>query len=314
MGHPMIQSDNLDLKILLGKLVLNVLYIKSGYFYRSMPEHRHSNGSYELHYIPSGQGRLIAEGKEFPLSPGSLYMTGPCVDHEQITDSSDPMFEYCIFFEALPSGRTNHGKLNGRSGCDSEDTSEIARLFLNTPFWIGQDSQQLQLVFEKLAWEINTRAIGYRRSITIQLEHIVIGLVRNYTNNQPTLQTAPLKTLDDKRMVLIENSILYNYKHITITTLADQLGLSIRQTERAVRKQYGMSLREKLQEARMQEAARLLDASLLTIGEIAVQVGYHSSESFATHFKKWHGATPSAYRVRVQDHVPSLPVRDAISR
>ncbi|SFD49605.1 AraC-like ligand binding domain-containing protein [Paenibacillus catalpae] len=298
MGHPMIQLDNLDLKLSLGRLVLNVLYIKSGFFYHSMPEHRHSNGSYELHYIPSGHGRLIATGREFPLSPGSLYMTGPGIDHEQITDPSDPMFEYCIFFEALPSGRNHHERLYGRSGGDSEDIREIARLFLETPFWIGQDSRQLQHVFEKLAWEINTRSIGYRRNITIQLEQIVIGLVRNYTNNQPTLQTAPLKTLDDKRMVLIENNILYNYKHITIRTLADQLGLSVRQTERAVHKQYGMSLREKLLEARLQEAARLLDTTLLTIGEISEQVGYQSSESFTSHFKKWQGLTPSAYRTR----------------
>ncbi|NIK68056.1 helix-turn-helix domain-containing protein [Paenibacillus sp. BK720] len=310
MGHPMIQLDNLDLKIMLGKLVLNVLYIKSGFFYHSMPEHRHSNGSYELHYIPSGHGRLVAEGREFPLSPGSLYMTGPGVKHEQITDPSDPMFEYCIFFEALPSGRHHHERLHGRSGDDSEDVCEIARLFLNTPFWIGQDNQQLQLVFEKLAWEINARAIGYRRCITILLEQTVFGLVRNYTNNRPTLQTEPLKTLDDKRMVLIENNLLYNYKHITIKTLAGQLGLSIRQTERAVRKQYGMSLRDKLQEARLQEAARLLDATLLTIGAIAEQVGYHTPESFTSHFKKWHGVTPSAYRARLARTNPVSPAEE----
>jgi AraC-like DNA-binding protein len=298
MAHPMIRLDNLDLKVMLGRYVFNILDLKSGYFHSSMPEHRHSNNSYELHYIPSGRGRLIAEGSDYALSSGILYMTGPGIAHEQITDPSDPMFEYCIFFETLPSGRQHRKHQAEANGEHSEDIAEIARLFMHTTFWIGQDRQQLQQVFEKLAGEINTRPIGYRRSMAILLEQIVIGLVRNYTNNRPTLQTAPQKTLDDKRMVLIENNILFNYKHITIEALADQLGLSVRQTERAVRKQYGMSLREKLLEARMQEAARLLDSAALTVGAIAEQVGYRSAESFASHFKKYHGLTASAYRER----------------
>lgn len=96
--------------------MLNVLYVKFGIFYQSFLEHNHSMKSYELHYIPRGQGILVANGSKYPIEPDTLYMTGPDIVHEQNTVLSDPMEEYCICFEVL----TNN--IN-----DDPDLSFIAR-------------------------------------------------------------------------------------------------------------------------------------------------------------------------------------------
>lgn len=100
---PSINIENMDIKLNLEGMVLNVLYVKFGYFYRPMPEHSHSHNSYELHYIPAGQGILYAQGERYAITPGTIYVTGPDIVHEQLPHPEDPMAEYCIFFEILPS-------------------------------------------------------------------------------------------------------------------------------------------------------------------------------------------------------------------
>lgn len=64
MDLPKLQIENMNVKISIG-LLLNVLYARFGTFYKSMQEHSHSNKSYELHYIPSGAGLLVANGGNY---------------------------------------------------------------------------------------------------------------------------------------------------------------------------------------------------------------------------------------------------------
>ncbi|WP_172251087.1 hypothetical protein [Saccharibacillus deserti] len=56
MTLPGMQVENMQMNLSLGGLRLNVLYIRSGTFFQSMPAHTHSGKSYGLHYIPAGRG------------------------------------------------------------------------------------------------------------------------------------------------------------------------------------------------------------------------------------------------------------------
>lgn len=67
--------------------------------FKPLPRHSHGNNSYELHYIPNGLGQAVIDGSSYELTPGTLYMTGPHVEHEQIPSPMDPMTEYSIYFQ-----------------------------------------------------------------------------------------------------------------------------------------------------------------------------------------------------------------------
>jgi len=56
----------------------------------------HSHTGFEIHIIPKGRGVINIEGTEFAVGPGEFYITGPFVKHEQTTDKSSPMGEYCL--------------------------------------------------------------------------------------------------------------------------------------------------------------------------------------------------------------------------
>lgn len=291
MNLPDINIGDLDIKLTLGTMVLNVLYVKFGYFYKAMPAHSHSQGSYELHYIPTGQGTLIAQGNRYAISPGTLFVTGPDVVHEQIPNLEDPMAEYCIFFEVLPgnsvSPNVKHQHLSEPS---------LPELLVANPFWIGQEDGTMLSLFEMLAEELSRGRIGVHHMATNILEMIVICLLRHYRGNHSAIPSLPLKTLDDSRLLMIENCFLYEYNSITLQQLANQLGLSTRQTERMVHKQYGMSFKDKKQQARMGAASRLLLTTQISVGEIAAQAGFATPEQFSNAFKKYFGETATQHK------------------
>ena len=66
---------------------LNFVYER---FERSIPSHSHGNGSYEIHYIPRGRGRALINGVSYEITPGTLFVTGPHVEHAQSPFLEDP--------------------------------------------------------------------------------------------------------------------------------------------------------------------------------------------------------------------------------
>ncbi|MBO5370078.1 MAG: helix-turn-helix transcriptional regulator [Clostridia bacterium] len=93
------------------------------------------------------------------------------------------------------------------------------------------------------------------------------------------------------------DSLLYDFqKDIKLTTIADVLGLSTKQTSRIIRKNYKMSLSELMKEKRLRTACILLTQSSMPISDIVEYINFPSESSFYSQFKKHYGCTPLAYR------------------
>ena len=225
----MLNISDADIKFQIENLKVTVIHMNYGVFYKPFPKHRHGNNFYEAHLVTSGSGTLIADGKEYKLSQGVLYMTGPLVVHEQIPEVSDPMDEYCIQFELRENKRQKGGR--------------IAALLKETTFWLGEDTQNIGLYFELLAKEEEHKQTGYLESVTNIANLILIALVRNYAGNGQSTEYVKI-TPDDKRMVITDNSFLYDSEELKLTDLAERLNLSTRQTERFLKKAYGKTFLE----------------------------------------------------------------------
>ncbi len=109
---------------------------------------------------------------------------------------------------------------------------------------------------------------------------------------------SPQNTRDSQlgRIFRLEN---YLYKdlsnNLSLCEIAEELHLSTRQLSRIIKKQYGMSFREKLFSLKMQSAARLLLLGK-SVSETAESVGYATSAAFMKAFKTHFGKTPAQYR------------------
>lgn len=280
--------DNFDLHFSLGEYDFHISNIVLERFERSIPRHSHSKNSYEIHYIPFGRGNAVINGNAYDIVPNTLFITGPFVEHSQIPDSGDPMCEYCIY---LKTGRTT-------APCGSSCEKELAGIFRRTPFWFGQDSQDIHTLMKQLFFELEHRYTGYAVQAQILLKQLIIKLVRNYEGTAQTNSPVDAPSLIDNKYLIIEECFLYEYRTLTLDTLASRLGLGIRQTERLLKIHYGKTFLQKKTEARMSAASILLQNPDLSITQIAEDTGYSCIEHFSASFRRYYGQSATAYRRR----------------
>ncbi len=87
---------------------------------------------------------------------------------------------------------------------------------------------------------------------------------------------------------------------ISLTNLAGRAAMSERTFLRRFREASGLAPMAWLQRERMFRAQEILEASDLSLGDIADQCGYLSLETFRVSFKRLVGTSPAAYRARFQ--------------
>lgn len=77
-----------------------------------------------------------------------------------------------------------------------------------------------------------------------------------------------------------------------ICELAGRVGLNTTKLKQGFRRQYGTTIFAYVRKLRMEEALELLTDGALTVGEVALAVGYNSFSSFSKAFFRYHGLLP----------------------
>ena len=288
---------NLDLTFSMDDVTFTVLSISNEQMITPIPRHSHSRNSYELHYISYGYGTLIADDATYRITPGTFYMTGPQVFHEQISDPDEPMREYGVYLKvSLPRKGTK---------------SELLRRFLGQSFFYGTADIEVYELMKKLISELEQGPDGQQLMLSALLQELIVQIARLYrmaptqatesvtkapSNARPQVAHAPDTHLpDDQTYLIIEEAFLYNYRDITLDSLAGLLSLSRRQTERLLRQHYNKTFLQKKKEARMSAACILLQAGDKSIASVAYELGYSSPEHFTHAFKNYYHVAPSAF-------------------
>ena len=253
--------NDMDIRFSLEGVSFHALNIVFEHFERTIPAHAHGNGCYEIHYISIGRGKLKAGGIYFDLTPNTLFVTGPHIEHAQTPVPDDPMEEYCVY---LKLDGTSHMKKN----------AAILPTFTEMPH----------------------RYTGFQEQVQLLLPRLVILLVRNYEELRISRTAFAPNNLADSKSVIIEEYFLYEYQSLSLSDLSDRLKLSPRQTQRLLMDYYGKTFQQKKAEARMSAAALLLSDPRKKIAEIAESLGYSSAEHFSSTFRRYYNLSPRDYR------------------
>lgn len=280
-----------DLKISfsIGDVSFNVISLSHEKIIKPYPRHAHSKNSYELHFVPQGNGTLVIENKKYDITPGTLFMTGPEIPHEQISARENPMTEFSIYLQVQQSA--------------PKKIPPLVKTFLECSFWFGQAEQSVYSLTEKLFEELKTKPAGYELMVQTILPQLILSVARHYLGAQKNRHTAQAsapeqnqQTVSEKAYLIIEEAFLYDYKTITLAELARRVSLSERQTERLLLKHYGQSFIQKKTDARMSAASQLLCETNTSIADIAEDLGYSSAEHFSNAFRKYYKTSPKAFR------------------
>lgn len=274
---------DMDIRFTMENTHFHALNIVFERFARTIPTHSHGNNCYEIHYIPCGFGKLRIKDHDYAITPDTLFVTGPHVEHSQIPLPEDPMQEYCVYLKAGSSSRRRK-------------PSPVTDTFLSTPFWIGKDTQEIHSLMRQLFDELEHRYIGYQTQVELLLSRLLVAMVRNYERLHVSPATFGKNNLSDSKAVIMDEYFLYEYQSLSLDVLSRRLNLSPRQTQRLLQEYYGKNFQQKKAEARMSAAAILLSDHSRSIASIGEDLGYSSAEHFSSAFRNYYGMSPRSYR------------------
>lgn len=246
--------------------------------------HAHGENCYEIHYISDGYGTLfINEITQYALFPNMLYITGPNIHHSQIPDTNNPMREYCLYLK-----------------CQSLNTSsDLTKVFYSNPFWIGKASQNCLNLLTNLEFELSRKKCGYLSMVQSYLTQLLICILRLENDKVICTSAQPGKeTYTVEPSFIVEATFLDDYATITLSTLAQRLHLSPRQTERFLLLHYQKTFTQMKTEAKISAAKLLLLQTDKSITLIADELHFSSPQHFSTSFKKICGISPVTWRTQ----------------
>jgi AraC-like DNA-binding protein len=108
----------------------------------------------------------------------------------------------------------------------------------------------------------------------------------------PDEDSATLSALD---RAMMERS-LYRDPELTLERLARQIGIPSRRISGAINRSTGGNVSHYVNDYRVREAQRLLEASHRPITEILFECGFQTKSNFNREFRRVAGSTPSEYR------------------
>lgn len=119
-------------------------------------------------------------------------------------------------------------------------------------------------------------------------------------------------TLQDSRMILLHEKEIDEFiervdrcpeEHVNVEERAHALGLTERALENAFKLKLGSTVKIYVLQQRVEKAKQLLVATMHTITDIALEVGYADPSYFIRIFKQTAGVTPGRYR---SDHSAAI--------
>lgn len=277
---------NLKLTFSIEAIEFTVLSICLEKLTTPMPMHSHSKNSYEIHYISYGYGTLHSNGRSYDILPGTLFVTGPEVEHEQISALDNPMTEYCIYVKVKAPDR------------QTSKTNTLMNLFVSQSFWFGMGDNSIHELVKQIFSELENQNSGYDLMLQALLQQFILQVSRKYETCEalPSNSVTISNNASDLTYLIIEEAFLYDYRDITLEQLARRVGLGKRQTERLLQLHYRKTFLQKKTEARMSAACSLLRDTKQTISDIADNLGYSSVEHFSNAFKRYFHRTASEFR------------------
>lgn len=186
--------------------------------------HVHSKNSYEIHYIVGGKGELLTAEKSYNLREGMFFITGPNVYHEQKTHKEDPLTEVHCYLQ-----------------CSGKKTNDIlGNIFFEHRFYIGQQ-KKFKRYFLNIAKELEQKNIGYESMVECNLQYILTEYTRGCIKEYKLPKKEDMVDLNDARFLRIEVELMTKGDDVTLSLLAEKIGVCERQVQRLLEKYYGMN-------------------------------------------------------------------------
>lgn len=255
----------------------------------------HSHDEYELHLILDTYGRAFVGDYIGEFRPGMLYLTGPDLPHNWVTDKTGND-EVEIRDMLVQFSQQSIDQLSDAFPEFSELGSmlELARSGIE---FVGFNPTFARGHFEAIRDSSGTeRIVAFLRFLVRINEHI---------EKRPLSVVAvahPEGSSKQARIAVVVDHIARNFaSEISVESASEMAGMSATSFSRNFQKVTGNRFTDFVNRVRIGQACSMLYATDDQVSEICYKVGYQNLANFNRHFLKMKSMTPSSYRKVARD-------------
>ncbi|MBC7807749.1 MAG: helix-turn-helix transcriptional regulator [Akkermansiaceae bacterium] len=233
-----------------------------------------------------GTGTFLAMNREYPLTPGDLFVARPGVLH-RIRNTGDHLMELCwVSFAATPTATKIATFL--QPFAESGDVVIPERAHALTPLWNG--------ALPSIAGNGESSSA----SVAAVASALITGITQSGVGGNAAYasSTAPSPLTSAERLARIAVRYIHDNlnRPISVAEIASQVHVSPRHLTRIIESFVGVAPAAYIERARIDRAATLLARSLIPIKEIADAVGYGTVHQFTRAFTRVQGRPPGMFR------------------
>lgn len=247
--------------------------------------------SLRLYYIIEGKFEWRIEEQHYSLYPNDLVIVLP---GQLLGGEKDFLDIGCVSWLHIQLKQLElTGKMvPGRWSSLSENESRVIGKILvlnNVP--VLSKLKEAGILFQHLQHEFFNQEIGYSTRINQLIDELFILIARHLTRQNNSRRDFP------QTFMKLEQTLRESLSHQwTVEEMAALVGLGTTAFSEKVKSYTGFSPLNYLINIRISEALKLLKRQDVNVTDIALEVGFYSSQHFATTFKKLTGYTPSEFR------------------
>lgn len=234
---------------------------------------------YLVHYVTRGKGRLWMNDTCYVIEKDTMFLIRPGITCVYQADKDDP-WEYCWI---CIDGYDVENMLNN-SGFDKvnllffdKSNGEVRDAMLNFIFYFSKYKNNEYMLLSRLYNIFGHMKIQMKKqqAKSIHVERAIDYIYENYSKN------------------------------ISVTDIAEYLGIDRTYLYRLFKKEYNMSPQKYLLNFRLKTAMNKLEGGNMSIADIAYNCGFNDASAFCHQFKKVYKDTPLNYR-----RYPQLAIRE----
>lgn len=236
----------------------------------------HCNADFEVHILLAGSCVIEVGHQTFKISQSEAMLIPPGVYHCLTEPSAD--FEWFCF-------------------CFSSKQKGFSQALLAQINSVGSfPLSQITLTMCRMILDELTETYAFsEESLSALFMQLLVKIFRGIGFNLP-LQATVQDTTSMRTAVIDDFFSHLQLPFGTEEELAASLNLSCRQLNRVLMQYYGMGFQQKMMQARMEYAKKLLRTTEYKAGEIGDLVGYIGDTSFYKAFQNYYRMTPQQYR------------------
>jgi len=245
-------------------------------------EDRHQHRYWELGYAAEGTSELyVGDERRFHLSAGSFWSVGANTGH-WLRRGPEARHHRLFVGLQLPAIVARHSEWNLRN---------ILREVV-----VLHEVYRFEYLFSRIVAEGATPSPYQAAALRLSVDALLLEIIRAGTDRDQRTAKGVMHPAVTRALNLLQTRFRENW---SLDRLASESGISRARLAQLFHRQIGTSIHKVLNKVRVERAQVLLKESDLSIGEIASDCGFATSQHFARIFRQLTGSTAGEYR-RVQ--------------